>query len=413
MVIVMLFYIDYLDHITSGNRCQSFQSLKLRLRFDLLIFSRDTLCMSVPACIKLENTTKLLMELDDFWSSGIILLQLDKKHRGKPSNYFNNRKKVLAKGMSEEKLLKHFEFVAYEDKRTDTFFNVYLPEIAGVSADTLYLDKKKDTDALFREETINLFEKHINTICRALQIDRAISFTGITNRILSYATDSTTLFQRAVIEENIISEYNPRHNERLIVASLLDRAFALANAETSEAVPLSLVLNQLTGKWLIHLLSKSYQELYDLISQLSWNGVYILSQNEDWRSFIGYINAYIGIIQDSKLKKYDIPIEACINKLSHSLSLLSLLRLLKDEALDAAKNKLFEYGLFSEAQNMDDMVSVLIDSYSGSYKVMFDVIRAIDMYANRLIERLTKDKRFSYLLTFSNYTKERKYDILR
>lgn len=409
----MLFYIDYLDHVTSGQRCQSFQSLELRLRFDLLIFSRDTLCMSVPACIKLENTTKLLMELDNFWSAGIILLQLDKKHKGKPSNYFNNRKKVLARGMSEEKLLKHFEFVAYENKRTDTFFNVYLPEVAGVSADILYLDKKKDTDALFRGETVNLFEKHIDTICRALQIDRAINFTGITNRIHSYATDSTALFQRAIIEESIINEYQPRDNERLIVASLLDRAFALANAETSDAVPLSLVLNQLTGKWLIHLLSKSYRELYDLISQLSWNGVYALSQSEDWRNFIGYINVYIGIIQDSKLKKYDIPIEAYMNRLSHSLSLLSLLRLLKDEALDATKSKLYEYGLFSEAQNMEEMISILIDSYSGSYRAMLDVIRAIDMYANRIIERLTKDKQFLYLLTYSNNTKERKYELLK
>lgn len=409
----MLFYIDYLDHVTSGQRCQSFQSLELRLRFDLLIFSRDTLCMSVPACIKLENTTKLLMELDNFWSAGIILLQLDKKHKGKPSNYFNNRKKVLARGMPEEKLLKHFEFVAYENKRTDTFFNVYLPEVAGVSADVLYLDKKKDTDALFRGETVNLFEKHIDTICRALQIDRAINFTGITNRIHSYATDSTALFQRAIIEESIINEYQPRDNERLIVASLLDRAFALANAETSDAVPLSLVLNQLTGKWLIHLLSKSYRELYDLISQLSWNGVYALSQSEDWRNFIGYINVYIGIIQDSKLKKYDIPIEAYMNRLSHSLSLLSLLRLLKDEALDATKSKLYEYGLFSEAQNMEEMISILIDSYSGSYRAMLDVIRAIDMYANRIIERLTKDKQFLYLLTYSNNTKERKYELLK
>lgn len=409
----MLFYIDYLDYIISGKNNQPFQSLELRLKFDLLIFSHDTLCMSVPACIKLENTTKLLMELDDFWSSGKILLQLDKKHRGKPSNYFNNRKKILAKGMPEEKLLNHFEFIAYESKRNDIFFNVYLPEIAGVPTEALYIGKKKDTDALFRGETINLFEKHIDTICHTLPIDRAFVFTGIADRVQSYAMDSSALFERAVIEENIKNEYQPRDNERLIVASLLDRAFALANAETSDAVPLSLVLNQLTGKWLIHLLSKSYEELYSLISRLTWNDIFLLSQNEDWCNFIGYINVFIGIVQSSKFNKYDIPIEVSMKKLSHSLSLLSLLRLLKAEALNVTKSKFFERGLFSEAQNIDTTISILIDSYSGSYKARLDVIRAIDMYANRLIEYLTKGKQFSYLLTYPNNTNERKYEILR
>ena len=91
----MLFYIDYLDHIASGSK--SFEVLALRLRYDLLIYGCDTLCMSVPACIKLEDTTNLLMKLDDFWKHGKIRLQLDKKHRGNPTNYFNNRKKFLLK----------------------------------------------------------------------------------------------------------------------------------------------------------------------------------------------------------------------------------------------------------------------------------------------------------------------------
>lgn len=34
----MLFYIDYLDHITSGTR--AFELLRLRLRYDLLILDK-------------------------------------------------------------------------------------------------------------------------------------------------------------------------------------------------------------------------------------------------------------------------------------------------------------------------------------------------------------------------------------
>lgn len=407
----MLFYIDYLDHITSGSKL--FKLLELRLRFDLLIYGCDTLCMSVPACIKLGETTELLMNLDEFWQSGKILLQLDKKHRGNPANYFNNRKKVLAKGMSEEKLATHFEFIAYESKRTDTFFRIYLPEIAATPKDILYLGKEKDTDALFREEAINLFEKHCDTICRSLEIGRAINFSGIVNRIQDYALDKSSLFQRAVVEENIIDEYKPHNEERMIVATLLDRAFALANAETSNAVPLSLVLNQLTGKWLIHLLRKTYRELYNLICELNWSEIFVLSQNEDWRKFIAYINAYIGVVQDSKLKKYYIPIELCMNRLSHSLSLLSLIKLIKDEAIDAAKNKLYEYGFFSEAQNIEIMADLFIDSYGGKYRVLLDILRAIDLYTNRIAERLTKEKQYSYLLSHVDKQQEKKFEILR
>ena len=74
----MLFYIDYLDHVTSGTR--NFNVLELRLRFDLLVFGSQELCISVPACIKMGDTTNLLKKLDDFWQAGKIRLQLDKKH---------------------------------------------------------------------------------------------------------------------------------------------------------------------------------------------------------------------------------------------------------------------------------------------------------------------------------------------
>ena len=173
------------------------------------------------------------------------------------------------------------------------FRSVYLPEVVNVSGPDLFIGKVKDTDALFRSETVKIFERHYDTICQAMDVKRAINFTGITNKINSLAVDKANLFQRAVIEENIIEEYKPTAEEQLIIATLLDRSFALANAYTSNAIPLSLVLNQLTGKWLIHLLSKSYRMLYNMICRLNWDDVFFLSQDADWRNLISYINAYI------------------------------------------------------------------------------------------------------------------------
>lgn len=57
---------------------------------------------------------------------------------------------------------------------------------------------------------------------------------------------------------------------------------------------------------------KTYRQLYNLIAQLDWHEVFALSHNTDWRRFIETINAYIYLIQDSTLKKYDITIEYCI-----------------------------------------------------------------------------------------------------
>ena len=35
------------------------------------------------------------------------------------------------------------------------------------------------------------------------------------------------------------------------------------------------------------------------------------------------------------------------------------------------------------------MLELCLDSYYGKYRVLLDVLRAIDLYANRIVERLT------------------------
>ena len=407
----MLLYIDYLDHITSGSL--SFKLLALRLRFDLLIFGRkdDTLCMSVPACVKVEDTTKLLMQLTPFWKHKKIVLQLDKKHKEKAANYFNNRKRVLARGMPEEQLIKHFEFIAYESNRTPMFFNTYLPQIAAVSPASLYIGKEKDTDALFRSETIDIFDRHYDSVSQVLGADRSICFTGITNRISSFALDKSTLFQRAIVEDGIIEEFHPFSEEQLITATLLDRSFALANAKTSNAVPLSLILNQLTGRWLIQFLSKSYKNLYLLICGMNWDDVYWLSQDSEWQELIDYINSFISVVQESVLLSTDFSIDNCIKKLSHYISLYSLLRTAKNEAINAARSKLFEFGINTYTQGFEKAVCITGDLYAGKYLSFIDSLMALDSVATQLEEKIKRFKRYSYLRKTGIKQKAKDYDL--
>lgn len=405
----MLFYIDYLDQVTSGH--QRFDLLALRLRFDLLIFARDKLCMSVPACIKVSNTTTLLKKLDDFWKGGIIQLQLDEKHKGNPVNYFNNRKKVLSKGMSEEQLLGHFEHQAYESGRPENFFGIYIPEYLSVNSSEIYIGKQHDTDALFREEVSRSIELHYDDICKALEPNRRIIFTGIANRIQACSLDRNNLFQRAVVEDKVVEEFNPNQQERLIVSTILDRAFAVANANTSNAVPISLILNQLTGQWLISLLSKSYKSLYNAICNMDWSEIYALSQDSDWQNFIEQVNAFIYLVQDVESKRVSRDIETAIKKLNRALSLYLLLIATLEKAKDALFNQLYQVGIFSEAQKLDYIQALCLDYYCGKDRVLFDTIRSIENSVG-IIEQKIRQKRYSYLLEYSKKQRNKGFEIL-
>jgi|GEM_PF-2716689 len=408
----VLFCIDYLDHETHGNR--PFSLLEERLRYDLLIFSSDTLCMSVPACIKLRDTTDLLIQLDEFWKNRKIRLQLDvKKHHKKVANYFKNRKAILEGSIPEEQLLNHFEYKAYTDKRTDNFFSIYLPQMAFAEPKDLFINKSNDTDALFRNKTIKLFENHSEFFrCSLQQSNDKVTFDGMVNRVRALAIDTHNLFQRSIVEDCISIEYRPSLDEMKFVTTLLDRAFAQANASTNGATPLSFVLNQLTGYWLAKLLKKTYSNLHNLICALPWSEVYALSQDKDWRTFIEYVNAFIWIVQDSTRNNLRPTMESCIKKISRYILSLSFWKTVKEEATDAINQKMYEYGLASEAQNLELMFELYTDFYAGKHKVLLDVIKATDMLANRLTEKLSKEKSLSYLLEYGKKQKQKRYEIL-
>lgn len=383
----MLFYIDYLDHITSGSK--SFSLLEQRLRFDLLVYGRESLCMSVPACVKMGDTTKLLQKLDAFWSSGTIQLQLDKKHKGRAANYFSNRKRVLSSAMSEEKLIQHFEFVAYEDSRTDYFFSEYLPNTTNGMQNELFIGKIWDTDALFRSGTIDLLSENYEQICKALDINRSIAFTGMVNRIQDMAFDNSCLFQRALVEEIISDEFKPRRSESLAIATILDQAFASANARTSDAIPISLIRNRLTGRWLYRLLYKSYADLYNEICKLSWQDIYELTQDKDWDYFIRYINCYIYLVQNSISSRRSRDAENIIKKMSSTIQMYRFLNYLKDEAISAVKEKMIDVGMVYDALTLEEMVQQFSNFYTGSDKPLLDIIYAINEYARRNLINLT------------------------
>lgn len=405
----MLFYVDYLDHITSGNAVVPFEYLAIQLRFDLLLFSKDTLCMSVPACIKREETANLLMQLDDFWENGIIKLQLDEKHKGNPNNYFSKRKSILENNLSEENLLSHFEYAAYTSNRKDAFFNIYLPSTN--SNKDIFIGKDKDTDLLFRESTASLFNTYFDSLCGLFDPSRRINFTGIVREIVASANYKDALFQRAILEDNIQEEFSPSSEESSIVSSILDRAFAKANADTSAAVSISLIMNQLNGKRLIKLLKVNYPYLYKKICAMTWRDVYYLSQDKDWRSFISYINVFIYVIQNMLKSREGIPIDDVIKKFAHINSLYSTLSILKNEAISSFNSFALENAALSSAVDIERAIETLYDCYSGKYRLLFDTMAAIGIFEEIIEKRILAYDKYSKLDVLAEQQQNKNYVI--
>ena len=296
-------YIDYLDHTVS--KVYNVKKAVERLRFDLLLFSEETLCLSVPACVKLESTTNLLVKLTPFWDNQKIRLILDWKHQNNPMNYFNNRKKVLERGFNEEQLENHFEFVAYNSPRTDFFYNVYIKEVLNCK-DELYIGKIFDTDETFRQSVISQVNNNCSSICSALPFQSAIHMGKILNDLTLIAEDRKSLFQRSSIEMRLQNEFGANTTEIKIISRILDKGFAYANGVSSYAAPISLIKNRLTGSSFIGILKSADRELYSQILNLDWNALYRLSINDTWLDFVDHLNRLLILYQSSEKHKNKI-----------------------------------------------------------------------------------------------------------
>lgn len=409
----MLFYVDYLDYTTRDTSHSALSRNLLYFRFDLLIFGRDTFCLSTPACVKLKGTTDVLSQLDDFWRNGRILLQLDKKHKKNAKNYFYSRTKKLEGSLSEQQLLEHFEFQAYSDSRTPNFFDIYLPQVANVSPSKIFIKKARDTDQLFRNNTIEIVNKNFDSLCSKLPPEVGMQLGFILNEITLRASEKSALFQRAIVEDAIKEKFAPSPELLMASSTILDQAFALANADTSYAKPLSLILNQLTGRWLAFLLEKTYGHLYQAICDLPWCSLYALSQNENWISLIIFINALIYLVQDSSRNKYDNHISKLMPKIAHKIQTYHLVSEVAETARENLRKKAFEIGIRSEAQNIDTMINLTLECFRGNQQYLIDTIRSIDLYATRVYDDLTKVQKYEYLRGLASKQRQKNYEIFR
>lgn len=280
------------------------------------------------------------MKLTPFWNNGKIRLILDRKHQDNPWNYFKNRKRVLEKGFSEEQLVKHFEYVAYNSVHTDFFYNVFIQEIMQSKYD-LYIGKNFDTDEAFRQSVITQVNDMCSQICTKLPPNDALHMGKIFTDLTMIAEDRRSLFQRVAIERKLQEEYGAKDYEVKIVSKILDKGFAYANGVSSYAAPLSLITNRLTGSTFIGILKAADIELYKLIHDLSWAAVYRLSINDTWLDFIGHLNKLLVLYQDSAKHKDKI---YSPTQLECSVGTFELVKKLYESAMEKLQKELFKCG---------------------------------------------------------------------
>jgi len=366
-------YIDYLDYTVSGPF--DVRDAIDRLRFDLLLFSEETLCISVPACVKLDSTTEILMKLTSFWDNGKISLILDKKHRDNPWNYFNNRKRILEKNFSEERLVQHFEYLAYNSIHTDFFYNVFIKEVVQSKHD-LYIEKIFDTDETFRQSVITQVNNDCSRICAYLPVNAAIHMGKIFNNLIFIAEDRKSLFQRSAIESKLQEECSATAYEIRIVSRILDKGFAYANGVSSYAAPLSLITNRLTGKSFIRILKAADNELYELIHNLDWIAIYRLSINDTWLDLIDHLNRLLVIYQERAKHKSSI---YSSEQIEYSVVTVKLVEKLYETAIETFQKELFKAGtIIIDVLNLKNYSDKVLEHYLSITSNYWEDIKEIN-----------------------------------
>lgn len=367
-------YIDYLDHNVSG--FVSNVNTTLRLRFDLLLFSEEILCLSVPACVKLDSTTDILMKLTPFWKANRIKIILDKKHQNNPWNYFKKRKQVLERGFNERDLLKHFEYAAYTSPHTSYFYDVYVPEIIRIPKDNLFIDKIFDTDEIFRQSMITQVNDNADIICSNMSIHDNIHMGKIFNELNLISEDRKTLFQRTAIENKLVTEFGASLDEISIVSRMLDKGFAYANGISTYAAPLSLVTNRLTGISFMKIIQSIDPELFDMIRDLCWDDVFTVSKSILWTNFIDHLNRLLVLYQDSEKRKDELFTPFQVEISSNTIRLITKIY---ESAIESLQIELLKIGCSAiDILNLKNYSDTLLDQLLYNRHEYWDIIKEVD-----------------------------------
>ena len=365
-----LIYIDYLDHMMSFH--PPFEDPSTRLRFDLLLFSESVLCLSVPACVKLESTTNLLMKLTPFWKNGKIRLILDKKHGNNPWHYFNHRNVVLEKGFSEEQLEHHFEYEAYHSPHTKFFYDTFMHDVIDFRGNN-FVRKVLDTDEMFRKSVIT--QSTDNQLLSLLPMNQALHMGSVFNDLAVLAEDKNNLFQRSAVESSIIHESQASNFEIAVIRRILDKGFAYANGISSNAAPVSQITNRLTGLTLIPILRAADLELYNLICDLSWNALYRLSTSELWLGFIDQLNRLLLIYR--AYKRHNVSLIPS-SYLGNGLVIKEIVTKLYETAVDSLQLELLKVGVpIFTLMRTREITETAFEDYLRNKHKYWDVIKEI------------------------------------
>ena len=374
-------YLDYLDYLAGDEATK--RQLLLRLRYDLLLFADDGIELSVPACVKLDWITGVLMALNSFWQAGTFRLQLDAKHHLDPNHYFDSRVTKLERAMDEDKLFEHFEYSAYRSGRPEEFYSGYLSSTLQIDPPSLFVPKPFDTDALFRGYAVSEARRVVMLLVDNLSPQDQIRLEGALGEIETAAL-SGGLFQRALLIDRVAGEVGVDPGSLRYIKIAFDRAFARANAGSSGAIPVSFLSGRVTSKSLIPILRRAFPDLFTCINDVPWQRLRKLAQSEAWKDFSSTLDLLVRVasVQCGSFRRGVSKIAASG---AHRRILLQLLDLMRGQAEGMAA----ECGVYAEYKIVERESMQAMQAMAGTGSWVQAMLMRLD-YASQALQLKAK-----------------------
>jgi len=225
-------YLDFLDFKTAASsQVNSDEILKdTRLRYEILAFYDSKFAVAAPAIAKCPDTAFLLTAYRELWQRGRLLYVLSPKYNGDFNTYVYERKNKLEAALPEERLLAHFEYIGYTSRHWKLFF-----DNLDTNTSRYCLNRQQDADRQFRSTVRHQFTKD-DRFLRDFYETAFVSVDQVSRVVEDMSNDSSTLFQREVIIEQIYDYVRLNQLTEAIIKKALDSNFALANAQACSAL---------------------------------------------------------------------------------------------------------------------------------------------------------------------------------
>lgn len=250
--------------------------------------------------------------------------------------------------------------VAYTSQRTKDFYNIYIKENIACNEKDLYIPRVYRTDELFRNAVKRQLDDSLDILNSHLTISQLLHLGKVANEVTIMTKNKGELFQRSLVINRLLENTDINSWELALMKCFLDRGFSYANGLSVNAASISLIANKITGVQLMNILYTIDYELYTMICNLSWDKIYILSEEVNWVHFLDQLNKLLIICQKFHKNKMQL---FNIKSLSISLETLRLVTKVYESAIESIQKSMLLMGIPLIGNEISQIGDTIFDEY--------------------------------------------------